>query len=106
MKKISEMKMEKELRETQESKEEISPILDFIFNKFRATRNSIAFSGIPYMWNYCFPRKYIEKRNKYSIMIEYEEKLQNQFDVFYYMQQNRKLNLIEDIMFSANKNMK
>ena len=49
-------------------------------------------------------KKYLLKWNKKlsrncDIIIEYAEKLQKQFDIFYYMQQNKKLNLIEGIIF-------
>ena len=33
-------------------------------------------------------------------MFEYGQKLQKQFELFYYMQQHRKLNIIEEIMFN------
>jgi len=93
-------------KENQENKEkekinkikEMRTILEYTLNKFKAFRNSMTFTGIFYTWYYIFPNKKLT--NHYEIIFEYASKLQKQFDVFYYMHQHKKLNLIEEIMFN------
>jgi hypothetical protein len=89
----------KEIENEKENEEKyMIVILDYTLNKFRALKNSIKFTWIFYFWYYIFPNKKLT--NNYEIIFKYSEKLQNRFDVFYYMHQHKKLNLIEGILFN------
>lgn len=81
-------------------REDIRPILEHTINKFRAFRNSMTFTGIFYAFSSIFPTNNGRLRNNYDIIFEYSEKLQKQFDIFYYMQQHKKLNIIEGLLFN------
>lgn len=77
----------------------LKPNLEFVLKKFAAVKNSMNFNFFVYLKNTLFMSRNTKLNNHYRIMFNYMDKIHNKLDIFYYMEQNKKLDLMVDIMF-------
>lgn len=73
---------------------------DFILKNFKKDKNSLYFSFSNYLFDSIFRKSNVQNNKKRKILENFIEKLYNKFDVFYYLLKQRKLEVIENALFS------